>query len=168
MGGPSTPESIGSAEWPGARHSYASAVANESLWIFGRIMAHTNAPRTLLRLVAKKYFFLLFSYQHNFYLVGDLWMFNSSANAWVLLYNTSSPTADYTSATSPTPGMRSNATMWVDDNGENIWLFGGLPNYDDLWKFTVASGWVYINGGDSLKSAYYPPGYPSMCSFFSG
>ncbi|WP_340153013.1 kelch repeat-containing protein [uncultured Marivirga sp.] len=50
------------------------------------------------------------------------------------------------------PGARSSATSWVDEQG-NFWLFGGYESfeyYNDLWKFNpTAKTWTWISGRNS-------------------
>ena len=90
--------------------------------------------------------------------LNDLWVYTPSATAgqagvwtWVKGSNTGSDNGDYGDLTRPyltyyqyTPGGRSNATHWVDNNGQ-LWLFGG-EGYDststtgngylnDLWRY---------------------------------
>jgi hypothetical protein len=90
--------------------------------------------------------------------LNDLWVYTPNATAsqpgtwaWIKGSNTGSDNGIYGSETRPyytyviwTPGGRSNATHWVDGNGQ-LWLFGG-EGYDststtgngylnDLWRY---------------------------------
>jgi N-acetylneuraminic acid mutarotase len=51
-----------------------------------------------------------------------------------------------------TPGARSSATSWVDEDG-NFWLFGGYESfeyYNDLWRFNPSNKtWTWISGRNS-------------------
>jgi len=90
--------------------------------------------------------------------LNDTWVYTPNATAgqpgtwtWIKGSNTGSPNGIYGDLTRPyktyfiwTPGGRSNATHWVDGNGQ-LWLFGG-EGYDststtgngflnDLWRY---------------------------------
>jgi len=90
--------------------------------------------------------------------LNDLWVYTPNATAgqsgtwtWIKGSNTGSDNGIYGDETRPyktyeiwTPGGRSNATRWVDGNGQ-LWLFGG-EGYDststtgngylnDLWRY---------------------------------
>jgi hypothetical protein len=48
------------------------------------------------------------------------------------------------------PGSRHAAVSWSDASG-NLWLFGG-NNYNDLWKYNIASGqWTWVSGDESAQ-----------------
>jgi hypothetical protein len=90
--------------------------------------------------------------------LNDFWVYTPNSTptqpgawTWVKGSNTGSPNGQYGALTRPyltyyvwTPGGRSNATSWVDGNGQ-LWLFGG-EGYDststtgngylnDLWRY---------------------------------
>jgi hypothetical protein len=44
------------------------------------------------------------------------------------------------------PPSRYQAAYWKDLNG-NFWMFGGNPNYNDLWKYNpITNEWTWIKG----------------------
>jgi Galactose oxidase, central domain/Kelch motif len=74
---------------------------------------------------------------------GDLWRLSPESGGWSLM-----------SASSSVPAARAYATAWADANGD-LWLFGGQGHgangtayvYNDLWKFSVATGqWTRVSG----------------------
>ncbi len=85
--------------------------------------------------------------------LNDLWVYTPNATAgqpgtwtWIKGSNTGSPNGIYGTLTRPyltyyiwTPGGRSNATHWVDGNGQ-LWIFGG-EGYDS----TSTTGNGYLN-----------------------
>jgi hypothetical protein len=85
-----------------------------------------------------------------------LWKFNTSTNAWTLVYNTTSAPV-YTKSSTATPGVRANATLWVDER-ENVWIYGGSMDYYDFWQFNKSNGWVWKGGNHSFALAVFPPG----------
>lgn len=81
------------------------------------------------------------------------WMGGSSLQVQSGIYGTQG-----TAGASTTPGIRSQASSWLDSSG-NIWLFGGLgydstgtQNYlNDLWKYNPStSQWTWISGSNSM------------------
>jgi N-acetylneuraminic acid mutarotase len=104
--------------------------------------------------------------------LNDLWEFNVSTREWtwmsgsstIPVYNGGRPGVYGqlgTPAEENTPGGRSSAFGWADQQG-NLWLFGGV-GFDaagtqvilnDLWEYNIASGeWTWVGGSSSAASA---------------
>ncbi len=82
------------------------------------------------------------------------------AFTWISGSNTADAKGVYgtqgVAAPSNTPGARHGALTWTDAAG-NLWLFGGYgvgsPIFNDLWKYSPASGeWTWV-GGSSAPDA---------------
>lgn len=100
---------------------------------------------------------------------NDLWKFNTTTNQWMWVHG-SNISQQYsvfgvkgTSApTPPTPGSRTGAASWVDDNG-NVWIFGGgapIGNtyFNDFWKYNPSMDqWIWV-GGSYLTNQSGVPG----------
>lgn len=96
--------------------------------------------------------------------LNDLWKYNPTTNEWVWvsgsnilqqvgLYGTQG-VPSFTNS----PGCRSGACSWVDNNGD-FWLFGGygycsfpgLGRLNDLWKYTVSTNeWTWMKGSSNF------------------
>jgi N-acetylneuraminic acid mutarotase len=98
--------------------------------------------------------------------LNDLWKFNPGTGqfTWVSGSNTVNATGNYgtkgSGSTSNAPPARNAASGWRDGSG-NFWIFGGATgaffsggaSYNDLWKYSTASGkWTWI-GGDNTTGA---------------
>ena len=87
---------------------------------------------------------------------SDVWMFSPALGMWTWMRGSNSETAVYGTAglanSANTPGERSAATTWTDNDGD-LWLFGGSTAFNfksDLWRYHPASNtWTWINGGNS-------------------
>jgi gliding motility-associated-like protein len=62
------------------------------------------------------------------------------------------------------PPSRYQAAYWKDLNG-NFWMFGGNPNYNDLWKYNpITNEWTWIKGpklSTALSGVFGTMGVPS-------
>lgn len=104
---------------------------------------------------------------------NDLWKRSGSQWTWVSGSQEFNKTGIYgtegTAQSTNVPGARSEAATWTDGSG-NLWLFGGsgydsvgtlisgaVPQLNDLWKFTVATGqWTWMSGSNTAaKSGVY-------------
>jgi len=92
--------------------------------------------------------------------------------------STRNPSAKYgtlgTSDAADTPGGRAGAVSWTDASGA-LWLFGGssydsagnMGIFNDLWKFTPATGnWTWMKGGSvaGQKGTYGTLGIPAAAN----
>jgi N-acetylneuraminic acid mutarotase len=95
--------------------------------------------------------------------LNDLWKFDGTNWTWVSGANNTSSVQPGVygtkgkAAAGNTPGARSDAVSWTDQQG-NLWLFGGA-GYDsagktgylnDLWKFD-GTNWTWVSGGDKAN-----------------
>ena len=135
------------ANVPGSRSGAVSWIdASGDLWLFGG--------------------WGLDSAGHYGYL-NDLWKFDPAGLAWTWIFgsDTTGQAGVYGTlgAASPTntPGARTGASSWRDDNG-TFWLFGGtgldsssaVGRLNDLWKFDPAAlEWTWVSGGDAFGLA---------------
>ena len=118
------------------------------------------------------------------YFFNDLWEFNPSTNKWAWMGGNGATLGGYcfidpdlmywpdcgqagvygamgTPSASSVPGGRSNATGWVDNNG-NLWLYGGWGfdangNFgnegypDDLWEYNTSTNkWTWMGGNSTI------------------
>jgi N-acetylneuraminic acid mutarotase len=66
----------------------------------------------------------------------------------------------YTPSASNTPGARYASVTWTDSAG-NLWLYGGAGYdanghnvyFDDLWEYSIASGWAWMGGSSTTNVA---------------
>ncbi|MFZ5722248.1 MAG: kelch repeat-containing protein [Pseudomonadota bacterium] len=95
--------------------------------------------------------------------LNDLWKLEAGGWKWVAGANTAEGAATYgtqgAASALNTPGGRSQAVGWADDDGV-LWLFGGngldaadnLGRLGDLWKFDPAAGqWTWVDGSDLVE-----------------
>ena len=88
----------------------------------------------------------------------DLWKYTPATGNWTWMKGASSGSTPATYGTlgvpgaTNTPGRRRAAVSWRDSAG-NLWLFGGEAqfgtggDYNDLWKYTPATGnWTWMKG----------------------
>jgi len=144
---------------PGGREGGATWTDKSgNLWLFGGLGYDGNATS-------------------NYGYENDLWMYNPTTNQWTWKSGSSTVPAPSTTiygtligaspgvygtlgtpAAGNTPSGRTNATAWIDSNG-NLWLFGGgvvdelgyEDVYNDLWEFdTTTKLWTWVAGGNTL------------------
>lgn len=95
----------------------------------------------------------------------------SAAFTWVGGSNSSDASGVYGSegmaAAGNVPGARHAPSTWTDATG-NLWLFGGygvgLPNFNDLWEYSAASGeWTWVSGSSTpnASASYGTQGIPA-------
>lgn len=127
---------------PGGRRFAASWTDKHGdLWMFGgEFLNHSN---------------------NTTYYYNDLWRYNIARKSWTWMKGDKLPNKFGRVSANPDendPGSRSNATRWVDTEG-NLWLFGGYSYwtgggdthsehyYNDLWKFNVSlNRWILVRG----------------------
>ena len=127
------------ANVPGARNSAASWTdASGNLWLYGGYSFNATGMQGV---------------------TDDLWEYSPSMGEWTWMGGSDT---DFNAAAvygtqgvaSPdnTPGVRENATSWVDAAG-NLWLFGGdglSAGRGDLWKYSPVSGeWTWVSGSST-------------------
>ncbi|MES2595078.1 MAG: choice-of-anchor D domain-containing protein [Verrucomicrobiota bacterium] len=122
---------------PGSRHTGTTWTdANGNLWLFGGFGVGTGVGAASL---------------------NDLWRFNRATGNWTWMKGstvTGAPAVYGTqgvAAAANTPGARSSAAG-VYGNGF-LWLFGGYSgtaNYNDLWRYEIATGnWAWMGGSST-------------------
>jgi N-acetylneuraminic acid mutarotase len=82
------------------------------------------------------------------------WMSGATTQGSAGTYGT-----EYTPATSNSPGARYASVTWTDSAG-NLWLFGGAGYgsgqnvyFNDLWEYSIASGWAWMGGSATTNVA---------------
>jgi N-acetylneuraminic acid mutarotase len=76
------------------------------------------------------------------------------------------------------PGGREYPVSWTDSSG-NLWLFGGqyiksdtmIPKFNDLWRYTLATGeWTWMSGSNSVDQpgVYGTKGVPAASNVPGG
>lgn len=131
---------------PGAREGALTwADASGNLWLFG--------GRSYMRSTFTSW------------ILNDLWKYMPSTGLWTWISGDSvgNQAGVYGTKGIPSsvtvPAVRTSSVGWTDASG-NLWLFSGngvygntLANeYNDLWKYTVATGlWTWV-GGDSTSN----------------
>jgi len=153
------------ANFPGARYAAGCWVdQQERLWMFGG---------TLLGYM------------------DDLWMYNPATNLWTWMKGANTfwqpPVYGVQGIPSAanTPGGRGwEPATWADNAG-NLWLYGGsgnVGNFNDLWKYTIATGnWTWMQGSSTpnqqsshgtknVAAASNTPGfrYEATCTWVDG
>lgn len=124
---------------PRSRWHGDSWYANDGkLWFFGGIAAEGNGGDIVW--------------------LNDLWSYDPIGEIYTWESGSSQADAQGTygskgvSNINNTPGARSSATSWVDEDG-NFWLFGGYESfeyYNDLWRFNPSTkSWTWISGRNS-------------------
>lgn len=98
---------------------------------------------------------------------NDLWKYNTLTNNWTMVkgpFETNVQAVYGTqgvAAPGNTPGARTQAVTWTDNDG-NLWLFGGygkgisdfFGELSDLWKYNIAtSEWIWMKGSQDLNAA---------------
>jgi N-acetylneuraminic acid mutarotase len=130
---------------PGARKEPATWIDNSgNLWLFGGF-SYGVAGSTYAWL-------------------DDLWRYQPANGMWTYMGGSQSSNTNQgvygtqgVGSTSNYPGTRQQSNSWTDTQG-NLYLFGGqgpeydsLPSYyNDLWKYTIASGqWTWLTGSNT-------------------
>ena len=82
------------------------------------------------------------------------WMSGATTQGSAATYGT-----EYTPSTSNSPGARYASVTWTDTAG-NLWLFGGAGYggghnvyFNDLWRYSIASGWAWMGGSATSNLA---------------
>ena len=122
--------------------------SNGNLWLFGGFAGYVQD------LVAGDW-------------LNDLWKYSPASGAWTWVSGSNTIDAQGVYGTkgvaAPTnvPGARSNEMSWTDADG-NLWLFGGAGTdatsnfiaFNDIWKFSPASGeWTWVGGSSTPGAA---------------
>jgi len=89
----------------------------------------------------------------------NLWKFNPTTLEWTWVKGSGLPNQNpvYGIQGVPdpanSPGQRYfGAGTWVDTTG-NLWLFGGLPYRNDLWKYNIGTNeWTWMKGDTTTNS----------------
>lgn len=156
VGGSNTPGAGGvygtqgvaaAANVPGARDGGITWTdANGNLWLFGGFAGYANAVNPSVG---------------NF--LNDLWEYSPSNGEWTWVGGADTTGAQGVygtrgvAAATNVPGARSNEISWTDAGG-NLWLFGGggsdaagaFVTFNDLWKYSPASGeWTWVGGSNA-------------------
>ena len=130
---------------PGGRYGYASWKDDSgNFWLFGGSGIDVDG---------------------NFGSLNDLWKYDILIGQWVWVTgsNKIDQNGSYGSQGIPkasnSPGARSHAVSWKDENGI-FWLFGGfgynnigsIGSLNDLWKFD-GTNWTWVSGSNSVFAA---------------
>ncbi|MGO8718802.1 MAG: kelch repeat-containing protein [Acidobacteriaceae bacterium] len=86
---------------------------------------------------------------------NDLWKYSPTTNMWTWMsgsnlgaYQPGVYGTQGVAAPANVPGSRTAANTWTDASG-NLWLFGGMAGYNDLWKYSPATNtWTWMGGPD--------------------
>ncbi|MCX6274620.1 MAG: T9SS type A sorting domain-containing protein [Bacteroidetes bacterium] len=89
----------------------------------------------------------------------DLWKFNPLTLEWTWVKGSGlsgqNPVYGSQGVSDPanSPGQRYfGAGTWVDTTG-NLWLFGGLPYRNDLWRYDIGTNeWTWMKGDTTVNS----------------
>jgi hypothetical protein len=136
---------------PGARMQFAwSATPNGDLWIYG-------------------------GFDNAFNIYGDLWKYDFALDRWIWYNLTGSEPEQNRDCVFPSyfneaggdPGSRAGASMYVDQNGDHLWLFfgygqaaGSVGTMADVWRIDSLSSSIWVGGTSNQNDAgYYPPSY---------
>lgn len=96
--------------------------------------------------------------------LNDLWTWNPATSEWTWIKGSSlkDGAAVYgtqgTADVANTPGGRTEAVGWIDDN-DDLWVFGGTGldaaatsgRLNDLWKFD-GTDWTWVGGSDTTAN----------------
>jgi hypothetical protein len=93
---------------------------------------------------------------------NDLWKYDIGLNEWTWMkgdQNNNLPPVygiQGVPDTANTPGeLWETAATWTDSAGD-FWLFGGLPENNNLWKYNIATNsWTWIKGNISLVNGVF-------------
>lgn len=112
---------------PGGRDSASSWIDSKgNLWLFGGENCLSNCKGSL----------------------NDLWKFDSITRQWTWV--TGADTFN-SQGSNTIPNARFGATSWIDTS-DNLWLFGGVGQGNDLWKFNPpTSQWTRLNGNTTIS-----------------
>jgi Galactose oxidase, central domain len=105
--------------------------------------------------------------------LNDLWHYSPTTGLWTWISgsNVTGANGVYgtqgTGVPGNTPGARQNALSWADGAG-NLWLFGGFfggtDDFNDLWKYSPATGlWTWTGGSNEFdQPGVYGPLGPAL------
>lgn len=112
---------------PGGRDSASSWVDHQgNLWLFGGENCWSDCKGSL----------------------NDLWKFDPTSSQWTWVSGANSFNS---SGSNTDPSARFGAASWIDVS-DNLWLFGGVGQGNDLWKFNPsASQWTKVNGNTTIS-----------------
>jgi N-acetylneuraminic acid mutarotase len=90
--------------------------------------------------------------------LNDLWKFDGTNWTWVSGSDLINQSGVYgtkgVASPSNVPGARAGAVSWIDKSN-NLWLFGGSGQLNDLWKFDGAN-WTWVSGSNlGLQAGVY-------------
>lgn len=118
---------------PGAREGFNSWTdTSGNLWLFGGVGNAASSSGAL----------------------NDLWKYDTNTNLWTWMKGDNTPNNAGVYGTMGVPDInnkpasRALCTTWTDADN-NLWLFGG-SNYNDLWKYNIATNmWTWVNGDNT-------------------
>jgi len=104
--------------------------------------------------------------------LNDLWKFDGTNWTWVsgsdLINQPDVYGTKGVASPSNVPGARGSSISWVDKS-DNLWLFGGDGERNDLWKFD-GTNWTWVSGSNLFLQAgvYGIKGVPSPANVPGG
>lgn len=104
--------------------------------------------------------------------LNDLWKFDGTNWTWVNGSNLGNQLGSYgipgVPSPSNVPGARCYSASWIDKSN-NLWLFGGVVQRNDLWKFD-GTNWTWVAGSNLSQEAgvYGTKGVPSPANLPGG
>ena len=156
------------ANVPGARESAVGWIdSSGSLWLFGGYGYWIGSSNGLCPGSCMG-------------LLDDLWEFNPTTKQWAWMSRNNALNAigvygtKGVPAAANIPGGRENAVSWTDSS-DNLWLFGGQGELNDLWEFSPAtnewtwmSGSMVVVGSQGAVGVYGTQGVPAAANVPSG
>jgi len=135
------------ANTPGARAlAMTWTDVQGSLWLFGGVGNDIDGTRC--RLTGSPCF------------LSDLWKYSGGEWTWMGGPDQANVVGVYgtqgVAAVGNNPAPRGGSVTWTDSSG-NLWLFGGsgVPDYNDLWKYSDGE-WTWVSGANQgCQSANY-------------
>jgi hypothetical protein len=101
-----------------------------------------------------------YGYNTSFTPFNDLWKYSVSTGLWTFVSGDATVNATGNYGTKGQPGLstrppsRISASGWCDSQND-FWIFGGF-NYNDLWRYSTATGqWTWMKGDSSNPRAQY-------------
>jgi N-acetylneuraminic acid mutarotase len=89
--------------------------------------------------------------------LNDLWKFSPSTGQWAWMSGANTigqasvPGTLRVPSAGNVPGARNTAVSWTDNNG-NLWLFGGIGGFNDLWEFNPTTNqWAWMSGNSAAS-----------------